>query len=89
MNLFPFYPPSVRPVWPRLENFFMIRIVCMDELMVNKWNPFGDLTNIFRIIKKLMAQFGEVDVNNPANDPRAGNVLYTEVRASVKCEAFA
>jgi hypothetical protein len=34
---------------PRLENFFMGRIVCMDELLLSKWNPFRPLTEIFSV----------------------------------------
>lgn len=78
MALYPFYPPSVRPVWPRLENFFMGRIICMDELMVSKWKPFAEVDDIFHSIKKLLEKFGVIDTENPINDPRSGLVLYSE-----------
>ncbi len=67
MELFPFYPPEARPVWPRLENAFMVRIVCMDELMVSKWKPIFDIKEILRSVKALMAAYGEVDIKAKYN----------------------
>eukprot|EP00478_Filoreta_tenera_P006017 GABV01007559.1.p1 GENE.GABV01007559.1~~GABV01007559.1.p1 ORF type:complete len:106 (-),score=40.92 GABV01007559.1:3-320(-) len=37
MDLFPFYPPTIRLVRPRLENMLFSRIVLMDELRLDKW----------------------------------------------------
>ena len=39
MELYPFYPPSIRLVRPRLENYMFGRIVTMKELQLSQWNP--------------------------------------------------
>ena len=38
-DLYPFFPPSVRLVRPRLKNFMIGRLVCMPEIQLSSWNP--------------------------------------------------
>ena len=76
--LFPFYPPDVRMLWPRLENFLAARIVCLDELSLSKWSPVRKLSTIFSAIHSLLAVYGSIDVDSPLNKPDAGGALYTE-----------
>lgn len=59
MNLFPFYPPSVRPVSPRLEDGFVAQIVCLDELLVSNWNPVTTIPDILGSIKRLLSSHGQ------------------------------
>ncbi|ETO27360.1 hypothetical protein RFI_09773, partial [Reticulomyxa filosa] len=79
MELFPIYPPKVRLVRPRLENFMFGRIVCMEELQVAKWNPVRTLEDIFNAIRHLILKAGHVDVTNPVNNPSNERPPFTEM----------
>lgn len=61
MDLFPFYPPSVRLVRPRLKNFMIGRIICMEELTLSKWNSTRTMIDILNAIRRLLTTYGEVD----------------------------
>eukprot|EP01083_Nonionella_stella_P031450 86143_1 len=79
MDIYPFYPPDVRLVKPRLENFMFGRIVCMEELQLSKWNPVRQISDIFKAIKRLLTKYGAVNVDDEANDPSKGNEPCTEL----------
>jgi ubiquitin-protein ligase len=79
IDLYPFYPPSVRLVRPRLANFMMARIVCMDELQLSKWNPARSLSDIFDSIKRILTKFSKVDDDGDLNDPANTDPPYTEL----------
>ncbi len=50
LNLWPFYPPKVRPVWPKLHPSSLGQLVTMDELCLHKWNP---LTNVVDLTQQV------------------------------------
>jgi Protein of unknown function (DUF3626) len=76
MDLFPFYPPRVKPIWPRLENAVMGRVVCLDELMVSNWNPIRQIEDILKSIRRVFRRHGSIDILNEANDPTCNGDIY-------------
>lgn len=70
MNLWPFYPPQVNLKYPLLEGFFVAAIVCMDELLLEKWNPVTRVPDILEKIWKLLASHARVDPMNEVNNPK-------------------
>ncbi|GAB5367809.1 hypothetical protein AAMO2058_001263400, partial [Amorphochlora amoebiformis] len=70
MFLHPFYPPEVNSVYPRLENFFVAAIVCMDELLLEKWKPVTRVMDILEKIWKMLGDHGRVSASRAINDPK-------------------
>jgi len=79
MDIFPFFPPSVKLVRPRIENFVFARIVTMPELQLSQWNPTSEIITILANIKTLLEQFGRVKAENPVNCLRDGLPPFTEI----------
>jgi len=71
LTLHPFYPPEINSVYPRLEDFFVAAIVCMDELLLEKWKPVTKVGDILNKIWSMLAEHGRVnaalEINNPNN----------------------
>eukprot|EP00494_Astrolonche_serrata_P022287 UN22544 len=78
-EIFPFYPPSVKLVRPRIENFVFGRIVTMPELQLKKWNPTCNTEHILTSIKTLIEKYGNVNPKNPVNKLGANLPPFTEV----------
>jgi ubiquitin-protein ligase len=60
-KLYPFYPPKVRLISPRLKNHLNSRIATMECLLPSKWNPVFSVETIVQYFKDLMDQYGEID----------------------------
>jgi hypothetical protein len=76
--LFPFFPPTIKPIWPFLENNLMSRIILLDELLLTNWNPCTNLNSIFDSINRLLSMYGHIDINNKLNSPNLNINLYSE-----------
>jgi baculoviral IAP repeat-containing protein 6 len=79
MDIYPFFPPSVRLVRPRLKNFMIGRIVCMSELDVKNWSAIRTLNDILGSIRRLLSEYGEVDDENEVNNPANSLPPYTNL----------
>jgi baculoviral IAP repeat-containing protein 6 len=77
-DLYPFFPPSIRLVRPRMRSFMIGRLVCLPEVQLSTWNPTRTLAEIFDAIRRVITSFGEVDDSEPAvNDPDSELQPYT------------
>lgn len=92
LDLYPFYPPTVRVVRPRFVGFMMGRVTSMEILRLQGWDPIKNMTEVLQMIRKLLEEHGKVDVNNPMNDPQQNPAgAYTELefhllRLELLCE---
>lgn len=78
MHLFPFYPPTVKPVWPRLGIDAFSNIVCMKELNVGQWSPVFKIQNVLLKLKEIITLLAVVDTSNMMNDPSSQCNIYPE-----------
>jgi len=77
-DIYPFYPPSIRLIRPRLENMMFCSIVCMDDIQLRNWNPVRRLEDILLSIRKMIIKNGAIDPDNPVNDPSKIAEPFTE-----------
>lgn len=85
-ELFPFYPPEVVLVYPRLQSFFAAQIVCMPELLLEKWRPVTELPSLLVQIWTMLSKGARVDAALAVNDPKLVGVSTLCSRAeSVLC----
>lgn len=49
MDLYPFYPPVVKVVRPRLEGSMMLCVASMDILKLSKWAPVRDMLSVLQV----------------------------------------
>jgi baculoviral IAP repeat-containing protein 6 len=68
MDLYPFYPPLVKVVRPRFIGFMMGRITSFEGFKLEKWDPVRDMSYYLELIKKLLEDYGRVNVDMAMND---------------------
>ncbi|KAH3764663.1 Ubiquitin-conjugating BIR-domain enzyme [Pelomyxa schiedti] len=68
IDLYPFYPPTIRVVRPRLQGFMMGRVTSLDILKLSYWDPVKDMRSVLGIVRELLEDYGRLDANNPLND---------------------
>lgn len=68
MDLYPFYPPIVKVIRPRLKGFMMGRVTSMEILKLNYWDPVKGMKYVIGEIRSMLQEHGRLDVNNPMND---------------------
>jgi len=66
-DLYPFYPPTVRVIRPRLQGFLLGRISHIEILDLENWNPINDMKFVLDHLKMVIQTHGLLDVNNPMN----------------------
>jgi ubiquitin-protein ligase len=66
-KLYPFYPPKVRVISPRLKNELMTIIATMDFLKASNWNPIYNLEFIINVVKEILDEYGELNIENGNN----------------------
>ena len=67
MDLYPFYPPVVKVVRPRLQGSMMLRVASMDMLKLSHWNPARDMKSVLQEIKDYLSTWARLDLNNERN----------------------
>ena len=53
MDLYPFFPPLVKVIRPRLQGSMMLRVTTMEILKLSYWNPARDMKSVlvrFRVL---------------------------------------
>lgn len=68
MDLYPFYPPIVKVIRPRLKGFMMGRVTSMEILKLSYWDPVKGMKYVLTEIRSMLQEHGKLDVNNPMND---------------------
>ena len=63
-KLYPFYPPKLKMISPRLKNNINSLISTMKCLLLDYWDPMCNLEIIITNFKNLMNQYAEIDTNN-------------------------
>ncbi len=61
VNLFPIYPPSLRPIKPRLMGSMLSRLVGLAPIQVQSWNPARQIEHVLQGIFVLLRDHGQVE----------------------------
>jgi hypothetical protein len=59
VNLFPIYPPSLRPIKPRLAGSMLSRCVGFSPIQVQSWNPARQIEHVLQVSSPLFFFFLE------------------------------
>uniref|UniRef100_T1IP19 UBC core domain-containing protein n=1 Tax=Strigamia maritima TaxID=126957 RepID=T1IP19_STRMM len=68
MDLYPFYPPLVKVVRPRLQPAMMQRVTNMELLKYSFWNPARDMMTILCEIKAFLQEWARLDLDTRRNN---------------------
>ena len=68
MDLYPFYPPLVKVIRPRLQRSMMTRVTTMEILKLTYWDPARDMKTVLMDIKRFLAAQARLDLNSGRND---------------------
>ena len=68
MDLYPFYPPLVKVIRPRLQRSMMTRVTTMPILKLTYWDPARDMKTVLLDIKNFLAKQARLDLNSGRND---------------------
>ena len=68
MDLYPFYPPLVKVIRPRLQGSMMLRVTTMEILKLTFWDPARDMKTVLLDIKTFLAAKARLDLNSVRND---------------------
>lgn len=68
MDLYPFFPPLVKVIRPRLQGSMMLRVTTMEILKLSYWNPARDMKSILEEIKSFLQTWARLDLQSERND---------------------
>eukprot|EP01132_Coremiostelium_polycephalum_P001414 gene1414-1783_t len=81
-DLYPFYPPTVKIIRPRLQGFLIGKVSHMEILALENWNPICDMRFVLNHLKEVLEKHGQLDVNNPMNSLK-NNSGYSQLEHSL------
>ncbi|XP_077981781.1 uncharacterized protein LOC144436793 [Glandiceps talaboti] len=70
IDLFPFYPPLVKVIRPRLQDSMMQRVTNMEMLKLSFWNPTKDMKTVLEEIKGYLQSWARLEVDSHRNDAK-------------------
>ncbi|KAK3091318.1 hypothetical protein FSP39_018889 [Pinctada imbricata] len=68
IDLYPFYPPLVKVMRPRLQGSMMQRVTNMEMLKLSYWSPTKDMKSVILEIKSFLQQWARLEVDSERND---------------------
>lgn len=67
IGLYPYYPPLVKVVRPRLGKFMMQHVTNLDILKLTYWNPAKDMRSVLSSIRSLLSDSACLELDSPMN----------------------
>ncbi len=67
MDLYPFFPPLVKVIRPRLQGSMMLRVTTMEILKLSYWNPARDMKSVLAEIKSFLRTWARLDLQSDRN----------------------
>ena len=67
MDLYPFFPPLVRVIRPRLQGSMMLRVTTMEILKPTYWDSARDMKCVLLDIKTFLSTWARLDLNSERN----------------------
>jgi len=68
MDLYPFFPPLVKVIRPRLQGSMMLRVTTMEILKLTYWDPARDMKSVLLDIKSFLSTWARLDLTSERND---------------------
>merc|ERR1719370_2110663 len=68
MDLYPFFPPLVKVIRPRLQGSMMLRVTTMEILKLTYWDPARDMKSVLMDIKAFLSTWARLDLTSERND---------------------
>lgn len=68
MDLYPFFPPLVKVIRPRLQGSMMLRVTTMEILKLSHWNPARNMKAVLIDIKDFLHTWARLDFKSERND---------------------
>jgi len=68
MDLYPFFPPLVKVIRPRLQGSMMLRVTTMEILKLTYWDPARDMKSVLTDIKSFLNIWARLDLTSERND---------------------
>ena len=68
MDLYPFFPPLVKVIRPRLQGSMMLRVTTIEIVKLSHWNPARDMKSVLVDIKAFLQDWARLDVRSERND---------------------
>ena len=70
MDLYPFFPPLVKVIRPRLQGSMMLRVTTMEILKLTYWDPAreGGMKSVLMDIKAFLSTWARLDLTSERND---------------------
>jgi len=68
MDLYPFFPPLVKVIRPRLQGSMMLRVTTMEILKLTYWDPARDMKSVLLDIKNFLSTWARLDLDSDRND---------------------
>merc|ERR1719228_3251739 len=68
MDLYPFFPPLVKVIRPRLQGSMMLRVTTMEILKLTYWDPARDMKSVLMDIKAFLSTWARLDPTSERND---------------------
>jgi len=68
MDLYPFFPPLVKVIRPRLQGSMMLRVTTMEILKLSHWNPAKNMKTVLIDIKEFLQTWARLDFKSERND---------------------
>ena len=62
MDLYPFFPPLVRVIRPRLQGSMMLRVTTMLILKLAYWDPVRDMKSVLLDFKTFLSTWAMLDL---------------------------
>jgi len=80
MDLYPFFPPLVKVIRPRLQGSMMLRVTTMEILKLTYWDPARDMKSVLLDIKTFLSTWARLDLDSERNDQaRYPNGAYIDI----------
>jgi hypothetical protein len=68
VNKYPYYPPKIKLIFPRLENYIINHMMSSDVLNFRAWVPTNNIIDTLKSIKGYVNTHGIIDVNHVLNN---------------------
>ncbi|XP_023334729.1 uncharacterized protein LOC111706168 [Eurytemora carolleeae] len=80
MDLYPFFPPLVKVIRPRLQGSMMLRVTTMEILKLTYWDPARDMKSVLTDIRNFLSTWARLDMHSERNDKiRYPNGAYIDI----------
>lgn len=70
LDLYPFYPPSVKVLRPRFTGNIMNKVTSMKRLKLSFWDFTQNMSSILIAVKQVLEEEGVIDVDSQYNDAK-------------------